>query len=1130
MTTSPFLGLRGLFPGQDLWVDADGDGYPDRMDVQIEPGRRLTDSSVWAGIINLCARLAAQVTALQLPLVVGPQRRAAAGCRLCIHSPKSSAGPFAEMRRIDDLTVLVRGRDGRAMGRMLTALAMTAPEATMPQGWERVGFPGAAPHWQAWGKGGCLLGEGMLAEPVLKAEDISDAPPQVLPDLLDADPLFFETVADLPRAAVLKLTIHIDTPALDEAVGRALAHLAARASLQCTDLRLPLAAVNPLPVRGTRLRVIGEEAAPGAPALQIQGGEIVARGSGRRLSAALESWQRLALTGLGEESGQRPRQVEAIERTRGLLDASSPEGLLAWLLAGAAAGQGPAPRMTGLERRQMGRALKDLGLELPPAPTQQVLRRRFFWPGEDERLTELIRGVPKGEGPCQGTVLVSRPLEVRQALKIRWERILHQKGYTPALTVINAYKPGLSWLLDVVAPALAAQGGADRIELAFQPFKSEPGTLEMESRWLQEAFPGPDLVAAQLDLDPAAVTLAQRKNLTGAYRLRGWKGQRRVAEMVFTPRISRIPYLPLVLEDRWAHPAAAGVRLAGSRGVLLDADLPTDREVFWRRFQERWLPQLGREMDRRRGALAAGEAPAFWETLRLELALPESDVRLGIGRERICPLEAIHEDIYFGLLDFYAAYQQKHGLGEHLHFGRILPKVECRPGVRPQARLFARAMPCTAEGTISIPGSPATVQGIDRQAGQVALFWDTPGIPSDLVESLAVVARSRGLKLAPTAYGFSLFLPAGSFNPVRPEKAAVPEPPDDRRLDLAEVEAWIGRLGKLPHLHAWTGGVSLRGRPIHVLEASLDAQGIKSRRKLRFLKPTLLFNARHHANEISSTNAALRLAWRLSRTAAGRELLQRVNVAFIPLENPDGVATLEALLPGCADHKLHAARYNALGAEWYADYHRERPRFSEARVKRRLWQRWLPRDVIDAHGVPSHEWDQPFAGVANPRFREHWIPRAFVFAILPFVDQPAHPGHAGVMDLADRLAQAMAADPQIVALNAALSDRYERYARAFAPDVFPASVNETLVVVPTAPRIGDVNFARVYWPLTEVELITEVVDEVVDGPWLAACVRAHLTAAMTLLKRLAQQPPAVLRGESDPKGGMRLVWRQKKQT
>jgi hypothetical protein len=149
MTTSPFLGLRGLFPGQDLWVDADGDGYPDRMDVQIEPGRRLTDSSVWAGIINLCARLAAQVTALQLPLVVGPQRRAAAGCRLCIHSPKSSAGPFAEMRRIDDLTVLVRGRDGRAMGRMLTALAMTAPEATMPQGWERVGFPGAAPHWQA---------------------------------------------------------------------------------------------------------------------------------------------------------------------------------------------------------------------------------------------------------------------------------------------------------------------------------------------------------------------------------------------------------------------------------------------------------------------------------------------------------------------------------------------------------------------------------------------------------------------------------------------------------------------------------------------------------------------------------------------------------------------------------------------------------------------------------------------------------------------------------------------------------------------------------------------------------------------------------------------------------------------
>jgi hypothetical protein len=356
--------------------------------------------------------------------------------------------------------------------------------------------------------------------------------------------------------------------------------------------------------------------------------------------------------------------------------------------------------------------------------------------------------------------------------------------------------------------------------------------------------------------------------------------------------------------------------------------------------------------------------------------------------------------------------------------------------------------------------------------------------------------------------------------------AKVPEPPADRRLDLSGTEKWVQRLGGLPHLRAWQGGISLQGRPIHVLEASLETRGTSSLGKARLLRPVLLFNARHHANEVSSTNAALRLAWRLSQTVEGQNLLRRVNVAFIPMENPDGVATLEVLLPGCKDHKLHAARYNALGVEWYDDYHRKRPRFPEARVKRRLWLRWLPRLVLDAHGVPSHEWDQPFAGTVNPRFREHWIPRAFVFAILPFVDKPEHPAHDSAMAIAAQLAEDMSVHADISALNAVLAERYERYARAFEPEVFPASVNDALVVVPTAPRIEASNFGRVHWPVTETELITEVADEVVEGAWLEMCVRAHLTAAMTLLRRLAQTPRVSLRTLESDGSGLRLAWRR----
>ena len=111
------------------------------------------------------------------------------------------------------------------------------------------------------------------------------------------------------------------------------------------------------------------------------------------------------------------------------------------------------------------------------------------------------------------------------------------------------------------------------------------------------------------------------------------------------------------------------------------------------------------------------------------------------------------------------------------------------------------------------------------------------------------------------------------------------------------------------------------------------------------------------------------------------------------------------------DHKLHAARYNALGVEWYADYFADPPRFAEARVKPRLWHRWLPQIVLDAHGVPSHEWDQPFSGYVPPKpFQEFWLPKTFVYAIVPFIDRPDHPGHGMAGRLVNQMRQALAND------------------------------------------------------------------------------------------------------------------------
>ncbi|HEX9910401.1 MAG TPA: M14 family metallopeptidase, partial [Desulfatiglandales bacterium] len=294
--------------------------------------------------------------------------------------------------------------------------------------------------------------------------------------------------------------------------------------------------------------------------------------------------------------------------------------------------------------------------------------------------------------------------------------------------------------------------------------------------------------------------------------------------------------------------------------------------------------------------------------------------------------------------------------------------------------------------------------------------------------------------------------------------------------------------------------------------------------RMRLLKPTFLFNARHHANEVSSTNATLFMAWFLGTTPLGQDLLKHVNVAWIPLENPDGVATLEELLPYGRDHKLHAARYNALGVETYGEYFDDKPRFPEALAKARLWHRWLPEVMVDHHGVPSHEWDQPFSGYAPFRFREFWIPRNFVYACIPFVDESGHAHHKTAMGLSTLMGKAMSGVPEIVQQNRQLASRYRRYARGPEPETFPDSKGEPMLVVPPLGRTYRTNFAVRYPEVTRSEIILEVPDEVASGRHLELCVQVHLKAEETLLRAFRRTKGYTESALDSKTGLLRLKW------
>ena len=259
-------------------------------------------------------------------------------------------------------------------------------------------------------------------------------------------------LAEDPRRRRLLLTLELDRRCVSAPVGFALADFITRAVLAATEIELPLAFAGRAARRGIVLRV--RENGAERPGLRWAGRTIRAVGRPAELAACIRDWTRI-----GFSPGGPGREI--CERWHARLD-------------------------------EVKRILTGGGRPLPAAPAAApTLRFRENWPSEVRRVADALRRLPAGTGALDGVILVSKPAAARRALTVELAKILRAKGYRPRLTVLNAYKPGLSWLLEVIGPQLRKTPGLARVELAFRPFSAGPNALEMESRWAQEIFPHP---------------------------------------------------------------------------------------------------------------------------------------------------------------------------------------------------------------------------------------------------------------------------------------------------------------------------------------------------------------------------------------------------------------------------------------------------------------------------------------------------------------------------------------------------------------------------------------------------------------------------------------------------------------
>lgn len=1103
-------------------TDSNGDGLVDGVVAALVPltPERFTPA-VWAEAANLAFRLGLSTPAVALPFARTPDQVEAWQRPLFLSVGESAPALPGEWAGDDPASLHLHAADAQELADQLRSLALSTVDELPSTGKE------AAPSGDA----------GTLDLARLYACD---------PGGLFAPGEDGHTPQD--SRFLLRLG-----PRLTPAEGMAAVDLALRLGMESGGGRLPVAFVA------------GEKVPPAPLILTLGDGDAGSRlaQSGTILALSVESARYLAqdyprLGPTQEEGSQDPITLE------GLL-AQVEEGLMlrapsSWL---------------ALAHAQAGKLLTQA--DGSPLPLHREIFR-ISWQPEDgldhvgrlrAQWTELVEAGQVG-GQGEATLFCSAPRPLRQALA--QELAAAYPGVT--FSVLPVHKAGLAWLLEEQIPQLAAlDQPIERITLAFAPFAQQTGSpspawLDLPHRWLQEIFPGDELLARGLGLDPSQVELVQMAEegpldmgLTPMYRLTAHAGDGAALYDATLPLLwETMPYLAGMPGQRRVHPTSGGIIWRGKHQVAVL--VPTDEILFWDFYQGEVLPQLSAHL------LAVGQgapSPAdepFFESLTVDGFFGWPDEPLGVYEEFVSVGEALHEDIYFNTLDHVGVLGEIHSdqrigaagqvkpLIHHYYDGQgqvvapspVRATVTLRgwsvPVVGEEGQIWGRRRDAPLPDAVGIAGLTLAESGV-RGVTVVASYSQN----EDAALASRMLAHWQGGEAGITGLPVTVDLLCQGEDAVYPvtvepsSPAQSPVEPAGARgfvsqvIDMGNIESHLTRLGKLPGITPWTVGHSYQGRPGYALDVILPLEPHQShcaRRKLTLQKPTYMIVARHHANEVSSTTAALDLAHDLATDPDLNRLLHRVNVTMLPIANPDGAAFHSQLMAEHPRWKHHAARFNGAGKEFGSDTFDPHTLFGEARFRRQIWAKWLPDGLVDNHGVPSHEWCQPFAGYTTPpRFPvSYQVVQAMLYGIITYI-QGMEPQTQVAESVRQAVTDAVAEEGWLYERNQYWLNRYHAYGHRWAPEKSPMQVHNGMLFFfagrePDNPWANR-TFAARYPTITLIDWVTEVPDETAQDDYLRECAQAHRVANLAVLHRLAASAqPAQEQITATPDGGIHI--------
>ena len=275
-------------------------------------------------------------------------------------------------------------------------------------------------------------------------------------------------------------------------------------------------------------------------------------------------------------------------------------------------------------------------------------------------LTELLQrlSATPPAGPVEAWLFEDRP--TRQAAEVA----LAERGITARIR--SAYKPLVCFFLEEASP------GASDIQIRYPVHP----TARPARFWL-EAYP----LAGMLGGARLAATASTRDDLVYDVELDG------ILHEVFAPNRLHTDHCgdPQLSPTGWLRIPSQGV----------DEALFTDFEQLY---------------DRAIAAIAGhdfGDAAPLFEELNLRVTLPARDEPLGVGDEVLSLTEAMHEDLYFSVMELFQARLGSGRADYHGRPGQIVPQV-ARAEAPPTIRVETRPL-YTAEASVPFqPLSTAT--------------------------------------------------------------------------------------------------------------------------------------------------------------------------------------------------------------------------------------------------------------------------------------------------------------------------------------------------------------------------------------------------------------------------------------